>query len=282
MFGPDRCNARVAGSSMKESKITASDIEALLRHRHSEDIFVPQCKTGPTHINNNLRILDAWVMPRSWAHWTTIGYEIKVSRSDFEHDQKWIEYLDYCHEFYFVCPPGLIKSTELPREIGLVWTTVNGTKLITKKRAEPREVSPQKIINLLSYVLIARSEVKRNGGGSKEGSMDYYREAVKRAEERQGLAEFVHGHIADTYSAMAKRAKEAERQIQEVETFVKRLKLLGIEWNPNGGWSSHDDAHREIDKLRSGIDRDFIRLLDNTSRQLDHVRDLAETILSKR
>ena len=35
-----------------------------------------------------------------------IFVEIKSCRADFECDQKWTEYLDYCDEFYFATPQG--------------------------------------------------------------------------------------------------------------------------------------------------------------------------------
>jgi len=49
-----------------------------------------------------------------------IGYEIKLSRTDFLNDKKWEKYLKYCTKFYFVAPKGIIKKEELPNKIGLV------------------------------------------------------------------------------------------------------------------------------------------------------------------
>ena len=70
----------------------ASDLLALLAKKHSADVFVPECKTGGTWAGTHLR-LDAWAMRRSWTHPTVWGYEIKVSRSDFLSDDKWVGYL---------------------------------------------------------------------------------------------------------------------------------------------------------------------------------------------
>lgn len=57
------------------------------------------------------------------------GYEFKVDRSDFLKEiktGKWKQYLSYCHTFSFVCPKGLIKKSEVPSKVGLLWiTTVN-------------------------------------------------------------------------------------------------------------------------------------------------------------
>ncbi|GAG15780.1 unnamed protein product, partial [marine sediment metagenome] len=80
-------------------KVSAREIVRLLNNRHSEDIFVDECKNGPTWFGSHLR-LDAWVMKRKWSPITTIGYEVKVSRSDFLNDDKWQGYLQYCNQFY--------------------------------------------------------------------------------------------------------------------------------------------------------------------------------------
>jgi len=54
------------------------------------------------------------------------GYEFKVDRSDFLKEiktGKWKQYLEYCHTFSFVCPKGLIKKSEVPSKVGLLWVT---------------------------------------------------------------------------------------------------------------------------------------------------------------
>jgi hypothetical protein len=75
--------------------------------------------------------LDAWVIrPGYPAH--TIGYEIKVSRSDFLQDNKWQNYLPYCDEFFFLCPQNLISALELPTEAGLIYVMPNRLKTIKR------------------------------------------------------------------------------------------------------------------------------------------------------
>ena len=67
-------------------KMTSNLIKSLLAVRHAKDVFVEECKNGPTHNTKTLIKLDAWAMSRSWANPHTFGYEIKVSRSDFLSD----------------------------------------------------------------------------------------------------------------------------------------------------------------------------------------------------
>ncbi len=137
--------------------IKASDILQLLENRHSKDVFVSECKTGGTMYNRGMQKLDAWAMARSWARPRYFGYEIKVSRSDFLNDDKWRGYLPYCTDFYFVCPPKLIMPSELPKEAGLMWSTVNAKRLHIKKKAPQREAQiPDSIFR---YILMSRSRI---------------------------------------------------------------------------------------------------------------------------
>ena len=82
--------------------MNADTILSLLRKKHVQDIFVPNCKTGPSWTATDYWIFDAWVMNKSWTNQRVIGYEIKVSRSDFLQDSKWRSYLGYCNMLYFL------------------------------------------------------------------------------------------------------------------------------------------------------------------------------------
>lgn len=74
--------------------------------------------------------------------------ELKTCREDFEHDNKWNKYLDYCDRFLFMCPVGVIKPEELPPKIGLVYVDVSNLKnpllsVITR----PGLLKPKKLTN---------------------------------------------------------------------------------------------------------------------------------------
>ena len=68
----------------KNRGITAMDIMVLLETRHGGDVFVPECKAGATQGAGYTPRLDAWVMFKSRSRPRVIGYEVKVSRSDFD------------------------------------------------------------------------------------------------------------------------------------------------------------------------------------------------------
>ena len=130
----------------------------MLKNKHLEDVFIPECKTGPTQQGSHVRF-DAWVMRKSWANPLVIGYEIKVNRSDFVNDQKWRGYLPFCNEFYWVCPYGLIDPNEVSDDAGLMCVSKNCTRVYTKKRAKYRNVEiPESIWR---YILMGRVVITR-------------------------------------------------------------------------------------------------------------------------
>ena len=139
--------------------MTANDIVKTLERKHCEDVFISGCKTGPTWFNRNLRIMDVWVLRRSWTNLETICYEIKISREDFKRDSKWKEYLNYCHKFYFVCPWGMIKPEEIENGAGLYWVTKNGSRTYIKKYAANRDIEIP--IELLLHIIMSRTVVIR-------------------------------------------------------------------------------------------------------------------------
>ncbi len=140
--------------------ITEDGITKLLAKKHWNDIFIPQCKTGPTMYagkGEGPMILDAWVMPRSWTK-PIIGYEIKVTRQDFLRDHKWMGYTYYCNRFYFVVPNGLIA----PGEICGTMAELAGLMYVTKNEAAVRIVKPAPFLRgipsseIFQYVLMWR------------------------------------------------------------------------------------------------------------------------------
>lgn len=152
---------------MKTKVITARDILALLRTKHSADVFVSECKTGATwgyagdSGNGKMRKLDGWAMKKSWANPFIAGYEIKIHRGDFLQDEKWQNYLDFCNEFYFVCPTNLIQKDELPAEVGLMYVSKTGTMLYTKKKAQ-RRLNVKIPNSIFRYILMNRVQVIDN------------------------------------------------------------------------------------------------------------------------
>ena len=173
-------------------KPTASQILRQLEKLHTEkpgrhpgaptlqDTFYAEVKTGPTEwqarrgnaiqgavkTNKGLLRLDAVAIKKSWTKPCFIGYEIKVSRSDFLRGRETAlcEYTKYCHKFSFVCPPDVIKISELPGDVGLIYYSPEHDCLFTKRRAMYREIdlrSPE-VVGMLMYLAMYRANVNNS------------------------------------------------------------------------------------------------------------------------
>ena len=94
-----------------------------------------------------------------------VGFEVKVSRSDYKHEleqpekRKWLE--DFCHQFYFVVPIGLVKADEVPEGCGLIYATAGGLKQV--KLAKQRKV--ESVSNVM-LAAVARAVGKRAALGN--------------------------------------------------------------------------------------------------------------------
>jgi hypothetical protein len=132
----------------------SADLLALVRGRHTHDVYVEECKDGPTWGGTHFR-LDAWAMKRSWSRPCFYGYEVKRSRRDFLKDEKWPGYLKLCNVLYFVAPRDVVRPEELPAEVGLLSPSQTGTVLYTRKKAPHRTIEPP--VDLLLYLLMCRT-----------------------------------------------------------------------------------------------------------------------------
>ncbi len=225
-------------------KVQALDLMRELRNRHVQDVFLEEMSGAST-----AHRMDAWAMPRSWSKFTTIGYEIKVSRGDFLQDQKWHNYLGLCHEFYFVCPWGLIKPEELPGGCGLMYLTKTGNRLQIKRKAPRRQDADPTVMTRA----IMRASAFENGfGGARQrtvqnrteriAEMEQYiedRHAGRRAAAR--LSSDYRRRITDA----ERTAKDAEYQLGLMRWVRDELKKIGIDGPVQGKWQ----VQSELDKI---------------------------------
>ena len=164
----------------KKIKPTAASITAALHKLHTQkqdpraipDAFYSEVKSGPSWGQGGrpLYIFDAIAIARSWSRPCIYGYEIKVSRSDFNRGKKkaLLEYTKYCHKFSFVCPPGVITIEDLKGygDVGLIYFSAEHGVLYVKRRAMRRELDlrSREVAGMLMYLAMYR------GGG--EGESD--------------------------------------------------------------------------------------------------------------
>jgi hypothetical protein len=150
----------------KDNAIRALDIEVALADRcamHSPpSFFMTQVKNGPTQYvpaDQGLLVLDGLSIDKSWTKPCISGYEIKISRGDFLRDTKWYQYFGYVHEFYLVCPSGIIDRTEIPLECGLMYYRPESGTIVMKKKAVHRDVTPS--ADMLMYIIMSKLDSDR-------------------------------------------------------------------------------------------------------------------------
>jgi len=100
-------------------------VQACLHAKLSEWIFLRELRVGTGFRNGAAQRLDAFAL-NCFAHTSMkrVCYEVKTSRADFlcEVKQRLKRRigLRYSNEFYFVAPAGLLSTSEIPIECGLV------------------------------------------------------------------------------------------------------------------------------------------------------------------
>lgn len=255
--------------------ITAGTLLDLLQTKHSRDLFVAECKSGPTWFSD-MRRLDAWVMRRSWANFMTWGYEIKVSRSDFLHDDKWPNYLKFCHQFYFVAPSGVIDPREVGDDAGLILASKTGTRLYTKKRAPVRQVQIPE--DLYIYILMSRARIcsvrleaaiERGQPGT---SIDYWREWLKDRDEGADLGSQVSDAIQKRVKAAERAKAEAEAKVEYYELFRKQLTEFGYDPDaPVSEWT----LRQQFEEWRSGVPYELANVIEDMRQALNALESLA-------
>lgn len=254
-------------------------ILTLLSNRHSEDVFVPECKDGPTMGCNHFR-LDAWVMKKSWTNPMTFGYEIKVSRSDFINDNKWHNYLPLCNQFYFVCPFGLIQPDELPAEAGVIWASKNFTRLYIKKKAPARMVDIP--ISLYQYILMCRTEITRDINYFGKSDAEYWRDYMALKKENIDFGHRVGKKIKEVIKKEIEEVKSESKKIHNQNEEFKKIKdfliEIGVDVERKFGivWS----AKKKIKEIDDIIPDDVERVLKNASICLLEVNDKIKKLKS--
>lgn len=248
-------------------EITAQLITNLLAEKHSKDVFVPECKDGPSQfVDGSLRI-DAWTMNRSWANACVTAYEIKISRSDFLADQKWHRYLPYCNAFYFVAPHGMIGRDELPKEAGLLQVAKTGTRLFTKKKAPRRDVQiPEE---LYRYILMSRVKIKGEVEEHGRGRVDAFQSFLEDKRHKKRIGHLVGGAVGEHCRRLKTENDQLRRRMGVYARVRRQLKELGID--PE---APDYEIRRDIDRLRGEIPPWLPRYIERGKTALQAIEEL--------
>jgi len=257
--------------------LTARDIERLLANKHTDDVFVSQCKDGASY-GQGLLILDGWAMKKSWANPCATGYEIKVSRSDFSRDDKWRGYLAYCNEFYFVCPAGMLKPEEIPAPAGLMTVSSTGTILFKKKKAEWRDVIiPDSIFR---YILYTRAKISRESSSANKRL--YWENWLREKKIDRNFGWEVKGAIRNEVKKRILEVEEENKRIRDQNRKYEDVKniLSNLGFKADKYFSTFE-VERKVEDLRKAIPPELEVALHSLKSTLDRFQDSLRNIEKK-
>lgn len=207
--------------------MNAHDILGLLAQRHARDMFWNEVKNGPTWGGSHMR-LDALAIAKSWSPVRVYGYEIKVSRSDWIKDQKWMDYAEVCNYLCVVAAEGVVDPSEVPNGFGLLVPAKTGSMLRTIRKPIRREADPH--WPTLLYLLMSRTRPD-NGVHqlSREARVAHWREALEAKDAARKIGWLVRRRTAERIEQLERSAKRAE-DLEELDSF--------LEANDPGNWGS--------------------------------------------
>lgn len=262
--------------------MNAKQIIALLEARHHKDVFIPECKDGPTVGSSHSR-LDGWAMRRSWVNPCFWGYEVKVSRSDFLGDNKWQNYLSTCNQFYFVAPRGLIDRREIPEQAGLLEVASTGSMLRTIRKAPHRELSDPPVDVMIYALMRARSFDLSVYRGVQD--VGYWRKWLSEKEEDRYIGRQCSKAMAQKYErevesvrAENNRLRAELERLQDVRQAVHEAGLSFDRYRPGASiveWLGAKPTRKVLGiarRLQSAA-ADFIETYDKESVRADQAGD---------
>lgn len=251
--------------------VSADVLLKALAQRHKDDVFVPECKNGPTQTGSHRR-LDAWVMLKTWSPVTMIGYEIKVSRSDWRRDEKIADYMGLCNFLNIVAPKGVVPVEELPSGVGLLELagTGTGSRLITKRRAARREI--QVPASLLLYVLMCRTTIDAKGKDPEQRQRwraDSLRDWASGKEDRMKLHYSINQKIRDRFREAEDARQAAEQHASALQHIDDRIRELGFDpTQPIRAW----EIEAKLRAFDAAIPDHVLRAIERTERDMASVR----------
>ncbi len=232
---------------VKPKVLTSQDIVKVLAIKHSKDVFIEQCKDGPTGLG--LAQLDVWAMEKSWAHPRILGYEVKINRQDFLRDNKWHKYLEMCNELIFVCPSNLIQISEVSDDCGLMWVSKTGNMLWTKKKAKFRDIKTPD--GVFRYILMCRARIIGESG-SKESSTEFWNNWLKQKEQDLDIGHRVSRRLNEIISEKINKAEIENKKLKEKNDDYEEIKqlLVKLGYDPKDFWSYKVQRYIEdVDKM---------------------------------
>lgn len=252
-------------------KIRADMLKRALSKKHYQDFFLTEVKNGATHFANELLIMDALAIKKSWANPCITGYEIKVSRQDFLRDEKWPAYKALCHRFSFVCPKGLIEPSEIPEDVGLIWYNSEKQTLYTKRKSVYRNIEIS--AEMLYYILMSRLDNERHPFFSSEReAIEAYLEEKEAKRKLSVLYKHKLAEEAESAIEEAKNAKyEYETYKKDADNFKKVIKIM----RDNGIWFNEWHWEKNLQNaLKAGLPSNIERIISRLDKDVQELKEV--------
>lgn len=240
--------------------MTSKDIEKCLAKRHLENLFFTQIKNGPTWHSKNLAIMDAWGMQPSWTKPEFTGYEIKVSRSDFIQDTKFVNYLELCQYFYFVSPKEIIKESELPEQAGLMVCYPSGHLKILKKAPFRNIYPPSEFFLYLFMNKITKNWERGTRIEYWKGILGQLEVASQTGKDISRLLIFIKNQqLVKELELLEKRRFELKRDFEILEELKKHFEV-------NSLWALKQKIESQLNYPKQDLDHclDKLKEVQNT------------------
>jgi len=243
------------------NKFRSIDLIKLLAIKHSDDVFLSE-----VGVRSGGQRMDAWALKVTYKCLNAIGYEVKVSRSDFVNDEKWRTYLRYCTRFYFVCPSGVIQPEELPDDTGLYWVAKTGSRLLRKKLAPFRDIHLSEEF-WMSLIFNKMTPGKNQRTCDKT---EYWKAWLEAKKEKSELGYNVRGKLREVVKHQIEQVGIKNRELcdenRRLEWTKEILEELGItdltSWRTSKASISHR-VEKFLGGLPSGFGGDISRLLSD-------------------
>ena len=259
-------------------KVTSTMIKKALTSFHEKDFFITECKTCSTYFPDPQGLLkfDGLAVRRSYTKPCITGYEIKVSRGDFLQDNKWHLYLQYCNEFYFVVPAGLITKEEIPENVGLIYYYPETDHLRTKRKALYRDI--EEPVGVYKYIIFSRFDQDRLP--FYEDRAEYARDYLNDKREKRKLGASFGSKMAADLRAAQEKLSTVEDCVDDVEFAQAVAKLLekhNIGWRWRGG--EHDE--QLLKQLDAALGSSYPKELERVERNIKYAMDELAAIREK-
>lgn len=263
---------------MSKQGITATDIKLALREMHSgkPTYFLTECKTCSTYFPDpqGLLIFDGLAITKSYTKPNIIGYEIKVARNDFTRDNKWNLYLQYCNEFYFVCPKKLISKEELPDNVGLIWYDPDAKQVLrTVKRAQYRQINEP--VGLYKYIIYSRLDEDRIPfyEDKAEYAKAYLQDKQIKKSIGSALGSKLSKDLEEAYAKLDRASHNLDKldNWDKVEKLLKQYNLIGWSWWKDDGWL--EDLEKALQSSYPKDLDDVLSCLEGSVKKLKRIKE---------